>query len=673
MQNYQDYVGQWGIDDVQDPFSHLIRERLSSRTKQSHDPNLSTQQNTRSEELEDLEKSTCPYEKFLEEGELDDASHFIDTAAIGDMTQVVEGLKESDGFLGHLSGWMNNSLTGRPVLFDNSFRDTTDETRLVKLQIKEFKHISDQFQKLAKCMEATCAVAERRWEAAQIRIGLASLPNELLSNILSLASTVHETNPSSSRATFCAAVSFRNSFRSAVDFSHVCDRFRRTALQTPELWNKISDDMNQHMVQLCLVRSGALPLEVSLTSFPNRGKFSEFYAPVHFTRFAMLTSNQWRSLEVSSSTVTGFSHPGISLKNLDLQSLTNLKITSSHDRRHFKSESGVLQGWNTPNLHSMTIDQFIPPSFQHSVNLRCLRIALRGFSGRESKLNAQAFRDFLATCTSLTDLHIHVGSARFVDIPEIPFRASLPNVEVVSFDIQSCSPATVRALLDQVRFPAASKVILVLGLLVVPDMSQGFLSSNMEPFFQDEVTFPAATTLNLSVKCINSEMRYSTVLSGKISIPFMLLGNIRHLTLTIAGFSMAHPSKDGIPPLRSLKLQDCDCIDPLWLFAVVEKLEQQGNLGELEEISIIGCGARLQDLELKCRAITQGTVLEYLREKVLSTYTVEYRPERHERRRNSPSDHWGYLDRFNGQTDSQEPPVLRAAMVRDWINEIQGF
>ncbi len=67
-----------------------------------------------SEDEHSKETKNCPYRTFLETGDVDRDSLFIDTAAIGRMTAVVDGLKNSDGFLGSLSGWMNNPLPGLP-------------------------------------------------------------------------------------------------------------------------------------------------------------------------------------------------------------------------------------------------------------------------------------------------------------------------------------------------------------------------------------------------------------------------------------------------------------------------------------------------------------------------------------------------------------------------------
>ncbi|KLO18985.1 hypothetical protein SCHPADRAFT_924825 [Schizopora paradoxa] len=627
--NYQNYVGQLGLQgwapmapipmpvgNIPVPGPNIQREqqrehaRHSARVQREHD--LASAK--RLKLVKSQQGPSCPYKKYLQKDKRDEledaASHFIDTAAIGDMAQVVDGLKDSDGFLGNFSDWMRDLLPHFRVPLDDNFKENIDDIRLAKEKLKNFKRISDQFQKLSKCMEATCAVAEERLKAAQLRIGVASLPNELLANILSLAISSHEAV--NRRETSGDIVSFRKSLLSSINLSHVCIRFRRVVLLSPQLWNKISDDMTPDMIKLCLLRRAGMHLDISLTSFANNRDFPKFYSPKYFTRFVSKTSSWWKSLTIASTSLIGLSDPGVTLKDLNLPMLTDLNITSSLDRRRL--ELGVLRGWNTPLLHSLAIFHYIPPPSQQSANLRCLHISLgksiltraRGFA-----IDVQAFRDFLGTCTSLTELHVSVGNAQIVDTSRTTSRISLTKVEAVSFDIQLCNPTAVKVLLEELRFPAASKLDLILGLS--PDRSQGqLLALNMGPFFKDENIFPVVTTLKLHVQCIHAAMRFNTGASGNISIPFILIGNIRHLTLSVTGFNKVVPPKDDVPPLRSLTLEKCDGgIDRSWLLDVVEKLEHRRNFGELEELSISGC-TRLEDFKLECRTIPQGTLLKYL-------------------------------------------------------------
>ncbi len=152
--------------------------------------------------------------------------------------------------------------------------------RRAAVEFSEFSSINEQFHKLSKCMESIRLVAEQRLKTAQLRTGLASLPNEILTSVLCLASQcegrlhdslVHRTHHRGAGITKCT-------FLSATRLSHVCDRFRRVLLLTPEIWSGISDDMSLEMIEICLIRSGStMPLNVSLDDWPNSGAFPKFY------------------------------------------------------------------------------------------------------------------------------------------------------------------------------------------------------------------------------------------------------------------------------------------------------------------------------------------------------------------------------------------------------------
>lgn len=531
------------------------------------------------------------------------------------------------------------------VSLDDTCGATQDDIRRVAAELKDFKHMDEQFQKLSNCIKAIRITAEQRLKAARLRIGIASLPDELLANIFHFV-TQEEDHKDVLSVVFRGFESFKSMFLSAVKLSHVCDRFRRVALLTPSLWNGISDDMTPHMVKLSLIRSGRMPLDITFLSFQSTMDRFCFYNPKHFTRLVSKTSDRWRSLKIYSSVGIGIRDKEFSLKSLNLPLLTNLKIDSPSDRR--RSEQHILRDWNTPRLQSMTICQFIPPPFQQSSSLRCLRVDLRG-SGRLT-MDIQALRKFLLSCKLLTELKIRVTDTRIVNTARQPSNFRLPCVEAVTFEIPSCRPELVKSLLEEIRFPVTSKLELVLGL--DPSRNRGsLLFDNISPFFLDESIFPAVTTLNLTVNC-DPSMVYGFGPVTPFSIPFILLGNIQHLTLSISGFDQLIPSEDDLPALRSLRLENCDCIDSSWIFDAVENLNQRGNLGELDLLSISDCDKHLCDIEVKCRSFPQGALLAHLQTKLPAPCLIK--KERPSFTSARESNHF-----FGGNRD-----------ISDWLNEI---
>ncbi len=229
-------------------------------------------------------------------------------------------------------------------------------------------------------------------------------------------------------------------------------------------------------------------------------------------------------------------------------------------------------------------------------------------------MDTLALGKFLHSCPSLAELKIRVADAQLVNTGQNHSPFSLPRVEAVSFEFPSCSHTVIKALLGDVRFPAASKLVLVLGLN--PSRGHGaLLTTNMAAFFADQSIFPAVTRLKLTVTCNESGMRLGYGPSGAISIPFSFLGGIRHLILSITGFSEVRPpaADERVPPLRSLRLQQCDSFDVSWLLDVLRNLNTQGDLGKLEVLSTSACGSFLRDIKVNCHSIPQGTLLEYLK------------------------------------------------------------
>ncbi len=77
------------------------------------------------------------------------------------------------------------------------------DVRLAMESMSEIESINEQFQKLSKCMAFVREEADRRMKSVQLRFGFASLPDEILSLVLSYASQCETTGtiPTSIAAT----------------------------------------------------------------------------------------------------------------------------------------------------------------------------------------------------------------------------------------------------------------------------------------------------------------------------------------------------------------------------------------------------------------------------------------------------------------------------------------
>jgi len=133
----------------------------------------------------------------------------------------------------------------------------------------------------------------------------------------------------------------------------------------------------------------------------------------------------------------------------------------------------------------------------------------------------------------------------------------------------------------------------------------------MSAIFSNRSVFPNVVNLKLAVKCSEGE-RVPSDRAGKTSIPFSLLLHIRDFTLTVSNFAVQPPADDArIPPLRSLNFENCASLLRSWIRDVLKQLENQGELGSLETLSVENC-ALFRNLDVDCRSIATGTIIDYL-------------------------------------------------------------
>ncbi len=145
------------------------------------------------------------------------------------------------------------TFTLRASLGDNTGKG---DVRLAMESMSEIESINEQFQKLSKCMAFVREEADRRMKSVQLRFGFASLPDEILSLVLSYASQceTHRHDTHQHRSHKRNVIKYKSPFLSAVSLSHVCRRLRYVLLGTPEIWSAICDDMSPYAVEACLDR-----------------------------------------------------------------------------------------------------------------------------------------------------------------------------------------------------------------------------------------------------------------------------------------------------------------------------------------------------------------------------------------------------------------------------------
>lgn len=173
--------------------------------------------------------------------------------------------------------------------------------------------------------------------------GLASIPDELLSNILEHAE-------GSQRRTALKE-----------NLSLVYRRFRRLVLNTPRLWSHISSSYEMRYVRTCLERSKSVGLSIDLL-INNKGDLDR---GLSFLAEVIPHSSRWEDLNVLFS----FARMDLDLRNkihqspifskLHLPSLYSLSLELNTTGNFNFDKNGIwhfYQNWDMPNLRSLDSD-----------------------------------------------------------------------------------------------------------------------------------------------------------------------------------------------------------------------------------------------------------------------------------------------------------------------------
>jgi len=443
-----------------------------------------------------------------------------------------------------------------------------------------------------------------------------ALPNEILSKILLSAVSCGRNHVvhfgDASQEVLCA-------FQSAVAFSHVSKRYRLVTLDTPALWNRISDSMGPNVVEVCLRRSGAMPIEIVISPFTvrSRRQFQEFN---DFLKAISTTTEIWSTITLCNGESD---HSDRSIKPVLEQVLPikvafkstrapQLEILEIHIPEEIWSEDAQLstiqtqpcRNWNLPRLHTMVSSQFVPCPFSKAMPLRCLNLEMGDRRrSRRRLLDVGALYRFLESCPTLTELRLSMSKLTESDSPFHPF--ALPYVETVSLKFRLCTALLIKTFLGVVTFPLASKLGFSLGV-GIDDARE--VSQWTQFVFDDPVRFPNVTSLELTVNWVDCDV--AGILP--IHLPWASFANIRRLTLCVPIFLLeVAKGEEQVPPLRYLRFRGCGA---LWYDMVcdfLKKLKEQDNLQYLQELRSESC-SMLHDAVVDCRKFSPEELIDHV-------------------------------------------------------------
>ncbi|KLO14132.1 hypothetical protein SCHPADRAFT_889501 [Schizopora paradoxa] len=532
--------------------------------------------------------------------------------AIRELSSVIQGALEREGRVYAEVKALQKGFKAdlNSIVFDNNSASVEDgRAKLMRSResLEELKIACDLVVELKTYLEKQCVLAEKNVEDIALRVGFSSLPDDILADILVLA-----TRPKHFRPPEYGDIDVEaemEALKEACSFSHVCRRFRVLILHNPHLWNIISE----HMVDISKLearteRSKETLVDVVLRSYGLRQVGNDAFSK--FFELSLLSSRRWRSFTLGKFSYHFQDHfrptrdnwPKIRENMKTIGRLTGGLTFPCLERLLIWSDCVPSPGrWNTdfhpywrwsmPQLVDLRISGCIPPSAGVSFvgSLRSLMIRLDGKDLEDFEMIRLAL--FLSSCKVLE--RIEMFFLNWLRVPPCPDHA-IPSVQDVFLYLGCCKPAASTSICQSIHFPNATKAYLNLSSDKEFDGSdeEFELTEKREDLLQEFfLKHPLIKTFHLD---------YGSPDQGFIPItpPFYLLISLENLILTFASWlelkfwkDLPDSSKRLLPRLRTLELHAAhmhyvwDWFNP----KVVEffsQLEEQGNLDAFELFSI---------------------------------------------------------------------------------------
>lgn len=392
--------------------------------------------------------------------------------------------------------------------------------------------------------------------------GLASIPDELLSNILEYAE-------GSQRRTALKE-----------NLSLVCRRFRRLVLNTPRLWSRVSSFDTMRYVRTCLERSKSVGLSINLF-IDNKGHLDR---GLSFLAEVIPHSSRWEDLNVLFS----FARMDLDLRNeihrspifskLHLSSLYSLSLELSATGNFDFDNDDIwhfYQNWDMPNLRSL--DSNLVPKITITSNLCSFRFH-RIFG---DALRVAHFMKFIAAFPTLQELSIEIYSGYGKAFQQAS-TIDMPNLRVLHIDASECNRTDVRSFMGALRTPVLHKLSIVTSVPRSEDED-----SALYDFFPHD-DYP--TLKELSIR-----MHPHPDSPTDFFLPTERFRGLRSLSLDTPGivpdisyYEDENGQEKIYPPLHSLSIVNWDNMSICWLTEMQESLLRQNDWAGFKRLEIYG-------------------------------------------------------------------------------------
>ncbi|KLO06341.1 hypothetical protein SCHPADRAFT_693195 [Schizopora paradoxa] len=462
------------------------------------------------------------------------------------------------------------------------------------------QYISHILQNVSNSASEVLDLYSNRLEhfSSKLSRGFSSLPNELVSHILSLAS---HSSPDTAL--------------SATKLSHVSQQFRRLILGDQSLWTTLSlwhGGASKESLKRQISLSGSTSdLQVIILY---GGKISP--SVIHsFVATCSPSASRWQSLTFHG--VWEEKHfISISDELLQLMKQHHLVLPRLHelclsdfDLYYSKrvvprwvsssTDFGGILPWVAPNLRTLICEQFIPsPSFPFSFSVFKLNLMLNPHDTHDQINDLFQFlgsrQNIPEFILNLTGLEFNIGGEQEIITSTFPALTSFHyKISPVVIETVQCIYGPILEALqmpDLHCFFLSTEVLTSNGSHSDPD-AQGF-DSLFEKLLPDPDVHPLLTTVTVTIL-----RHYSYRIVGApedeapvIPIPLAKLPHVSSLRITTFGrVSFYRPPETNPSSLRELQIVGCSRLDIEGLQLAVQSLKDGGAWEELERVIVENC------------------------------------------------------------------------------------
>ncbi|KLO12274.1 hypothetical protein SCHPADRAFT_905287 [Schizopora paradoxa] len=508
---------------------------------------------------------------------------------------------------------------GKVVLFGAPTLDDTGNTggfafdempsSEVDAKIREIREFCDGFKPIfddLSDMDRTLdyvrnALEELRSEANRLTVaqGLASLPDEVLSNIFILA----QRSEKKGRAEFSIAL------------SHVCRRFREISIGTPSLWNSVALMMPKEMTLTFLQRSGEVRLQVTASDSwtGSRGAPAhldhDFFRAIshHMDRIAWLNVKVFllppehspsirvllsmlRHAHQADNCFPGLEELRIEYPRLSLQT------------EHCPVDSLLQNHVELPSLRTVNISSkgHFPAVYFSNIMTTIVVELLDGFE----KLGLQGLLFLLQTSQSLNDITLVFslrefgsGAGTFEITAEHGFEApSVTSFVLITKHSSMFNDPTFKAFIRSCCFPNVSCLYIEAQCgrsmrLFEYDPSVIVGRSDCTQFIEDifvgRASYPALLAFEIELTTSGHPLDHFPY----FKIPFpKYMPNLEHFGIRAGTLSkICNPD---LPALRTLRVEGCRLEDVAWLRKFIDKMVASGMDEHFESLRV-SCNERV--------------------------------------------------------------------------------